>query len=358
MPSFRAVWTLAAQVGGVGAGVTALQMRGQHNAAGEAVTPLPSRPQHVVVVGAGVVGVTTAYELARRGCAVTLVEQASDVAVGCSFANAGGIRFSKLHIPMAHPNMPHRLFAYTKATFLERNASSKLKEDTMEHQPLQFFSVGVSSWTDPVFYLWGTRFLYHCWFTDMAPRCQLLDALSRHSVARLQRTVADEGMQDEVQLRRTGSMNVFRSQEALERAVKGTEGAIKRGMDQPVRFLSHAQASELEPWLAAFTPCAGAVYNVNDMSGDCRQFVLGLTRRCVEKFGVKLLLNTAVTKLEVHEERGKVVVHMTAASAPGLLDADAVVVCAGWCVTRHVQGERKARALTFAPHCSATRPGC
>lgn len=319
------------------------------------VVPLPVRPEHVIVVGAGVVGVTTAYALARRGCAVTLVEQAPDVAVGCSFANAGGIRYSKFHTPMAHPGMPRRMSAYVLARARSMgDASSKLKGISQEHQPLQFFSVGMSSWLDPVFYVWGARFLHHCWFTPLAPRCQALDALALHSVALLERTVCEEGMESEVQLQRVGSLNVFRRPEDFQHAIGSAQRAAERGMRQPVRFLTHAQAIELEPWLARFTPCAGAVYNVNDLSGDCRKFVLGLARRCVEKLNVRLHLNTAVTRTE---ERGdKVVVHLEPVgqaaeqgqgqAAPRQLEADALVVCTGRYVGRSaVRAGRPAQTL-------------
>ncbi len=49
---------------------------------------------HVVVIGAGVVGVTTAYYLARHGHQVTVLERASDVAAGASFGNAGQLSYT------------------------------------------------------------------------------------------------------------------------------------------------------------------------------------------------------------------------------------------------------------------------
>lgn len=49
---------------------------------------------HVVVVGAGVIGVTTAYYLSQLGCRVTVIDQAPGVADGASFGNAGQLSYS------------------------------------------------------------------------------------------------------------------------------------------------------------------------------------------------------------------------------------------------------------------------
>jgi D-amino-acid dehydrogenase len=65
--------------------------------------------QHTVVVGAGVIGVATAYYLAKRGCRVTVLDQA-DVCSGCSRGNAGQI--TPGHLPLNQPGMLMRNLAW------------------------------------------------------------------------------------------------------------------------------------------------------------------------------------------------------------------------------------------------------
>lgn len=66
-------------------------------------TPVEDQRQHVVVIGAGVVGVCTAYALAERGIRVTVIESASEEACGCSFANAGRFCPTRLAAPTPAP---------------------------------------------------------------------------------------------------------------------------------------------------------------------------------------------------------------------------------------------------------------
>ena len=63
---------------------------------------------HVIVLGAGVIGVTTAYYLTRFGHRVTLVERSSSVGGGATFANGGQLSYSFTEV-FAQPSIPGRL---------------------------------------------------------------------------------------------------------------------------------------------------------------------------------------------------------------------------------------------------------
>ena len=93
---------------------------------------------HVVVLGAGVVGVTTAYYLSRHGCEVTVVDRASDVGDGASFANAGQLSYSFTD-SLAKPEF----LAHIPALMLGRDE-------------------GVQVRLTPELVTWGTRFVGQC----------------------------------------------------------------------------------------------------------------------------------------------------------------------------------------------------
>jgi len=93
---------------------------------------------HVVVLGAGVVGVTTAYYLSQLGCKVTVVDRASEVGDGASFANAGQLSYSFTDA-LAKPEF----LAHIPALLLGRDSGSRVR-------------------LSPDLVAWGMRFVGQC----------------------------------------------------------------------------------------------------------------------------------------------------------------------------------------------------
>jgi len=126
----------------------------------------------VVILGGGVVGVTTAYQLQRDGHQVTVVERASQVAEGASWGNAGMIAPGHSFV-WSSPAAPMIL----------------LKSLFLKDQALRF---RLSA--DPHLYTWSLRFLLECTAEKARRNTLLKHRLAVHSQAVLQQVVAAEGI--------------------------------------------------------------------------------------------------------------------------------------------------------------------
>ncbi len=181
-----------------------------------------------VVVGGGVIGVATAYYLAKLGQAVTLVEQ-SDVCSGCSQGNAGQI--TPGHLPLPQPGT------------IGRNLGWALRSTS----PLYIrprWDVGLFNW------LW--QFTRACNHQQMRQATQILGQLGRASLELFEQLASDSSFS----YQRSGRLEVCRTQRALLAVQQ--EAALLRALGFTSRLLSGGEVHELEP--AVTETVAGGVY--------------------------------------------------------------------------------------------------
>ncbi|NQV79588.1 MAG: D-amino acid dehydrogenase [Alphaproteobacteria bacterium] len=253
---------------------------------------------HVAVLGAGVVGVATAYNLARDGHDVTVIDREAEPAMGCSHANAGLIN-GHTAVPWSAPGIPTMV----------------LKEFWRDDAPYR-----VRLRADPAMVLWIARFFGNCTTTRMREIKARLRRLSSYSLDLLQTLRDAENIAYDAQT--NGLIYLYRDPGALDGAQQvATSGGDPRA--HPTR-LSLEETLEREPSLRR-TMCryAGALLYDKDETGDARLFTVELTRAAVQH-GARFLFGQQVTAIRT---AGNQVCGV--AMADGDLDADAVVVAAG-----------------------------
>jgi D-amino-acid dehydrogenase len=253
----------------------------------------------VIVIGAGVVGLTSAWYLANQGVQVTLVDRHLDVAQETSFANGGQLSYSYV-APLADPAVISKLPQWL------------LRADS----PLRFRPrLDLAQWR------WCTEFLANC--NSAAVRRTIGDMLR---LSFLSRDSLDELLNQhalQFDLLRSGKLVVYRDAKALEGARPMVDWQRSLGADQ--QMLDGAACVALEPTLKGIgADLAGGIFTPGEATADCAGFCVGL-RGLLEKMpNVTLALGTQVREL-VHEGNRVVAVR----TDKGDMNADAVVVAAG-----------------------------
>ena len=258
----------------------------------------------VLVLGGGVVGVTTAYQLARDGARVTLVDRRPDVALETSFANAGQIS-PGYAAPWAAPGVPLKALKW----LFQRHAPLSIRPDGSLFQ-LQ----------------WLAQMLRNCTAERYAQNKARMVALAEYSRDQLR------ALRSEIDLpydgRSLGTLQLFRTQAQLDHAQRDIRVLEEAGVAYEL-LQGHALRGA-EPGLAhARSPLAGGLRLPGDETGDCHRFTQELARHAAA-LGVQFRLGEEVTQwLTV---RGQVcgVTLKGRAQQPGeVLRADRIVLAAG-----------------------------
>jgi len=258
---------------------------------------------HVVVLGAGLLGVTSAYFLRQQGHDVTVVDRQATPAAETSFANGGQISVSHAE-PWANPGAPLKVLQWLG------------KEDA----PLLFrLRADLRQW------LWGLQFLREC--TPARTRHNILQIvrLGTYSRETLQALRRERGIAyDE---RTQGILHFYTSRKEFDAAEAPAAQMRELGCDR--RVISADEAVRLEPALRHIRPqLAGATYTAEDESGDANCFARELVLRCTED-GVRFLMSHTVTALRA---AGGALDHVEATDSDGRFQrirADAYVLAMG-----------------------------
>ena len=273
---------------------------------------------HIVVVGAGIIGTSTAWYLAERGHQVTVVERQADAAMETSFANAGQISVSHCE-PWANRDAPLKALKWMFS-----------KEAPLLFRPQWPLGEG---WQQ---YRWSLRFLAECNDAAFHRNVGHIVALGVYSHVALKELVAQTGI-DYHRLER-GISHFFATQAAFDGACELAGLMQQFGVQRKV--ISTAELLRLEPSLAPFGErIVGATFTASDESGDACVFTQALARECAAR-GVEFLFSHSLERLEVTGAtvRGVGVRPLAnqgateGASAGGIvrtLAADAVVVACG-----------------------------
>jgi D-amino-acid dehydrogenase len=255
---------------------------------------MKSRSKRTIVVGGGVIGVSCAYYLAKRGAAVTIVER-DEIGRGASYGNAGTI--APGHGPI---NKPGRVKRALKS---------------MRDQLSPFYLA--PRW-DPALVKWLWQFKSKCTDEHVAYCMNLLGPLGHTTCDLFEQLVSEEEL--DCGYRQDGYYEIYRSEEALAAATAEAELALTHGY-RP-QTLDGEAVREREPSVnqsvvgAVFFPEAGTV--------NPHRFVLEMAARA-ERHGATIVSGSRVTEILV--SGGRV---MGARTSDGdELMADGVVIAAG-----------------------------
>jgi len=252
----------------------------------------------IVVVGAGLAGVTAAWELAKAGHAVTVVERHARPASETSFANAGLVAPGHA-FTWASPKAPRVLLR------------SLFRDDQALRLKLRL---------DPEMWAWCWKFLRNCTSEKARINTGRKVRLCLYSQHVLHEILAESGV--ECHYQKGGLLYLHRSQTALDTAAANMRILAENGCD--LRVLDRDAAAAIDPALAPVkAKIAGAIFAPNDEGGDSAAFTRGLAERCQAR-GVVFKFGTAVTRFEA--EDGRIARLVT---ADGGLRADAYVIAAG-----------------------------
>ena len=257
----------------------------------------------VIVLGAGLLGVTSAYYLQQLGHEVTVIDRQGAPGAETSFANGGQISVSHAE-PWANPSAPLKVLQWLG------------KEDA----PLLFrIRADMRQW------LWGLQFLRECTPARTRHNIEQIVRLGTYSRDTLQQLRADTGI-DYAQ-RSQGILHFYTSQKEFDGAQGPAEQMRALGCERHV--ISADAAVALEPALAHIRPqLTGATYTAEDESGDANRFTRELARLC-EVAGVQFRMGHTVTALR---EAGGRIDHVEVTDAEGRfqrLRADAYVLAMG-----------------------------
>jgi D-amino-acid dehydrogenase len=254
--------------------------------------------KHVVVIGGGVVGLTTAWSLVESGCAVSLVERAAQLALGASYANGGQLSY-RFVSPLADEGVPAKALRW----LFEPDAPLRFKPDGSLHQ-----------------WAWLASFLSNCRGSVNQRTTQRLLALGAFSQASFAELVASAHL-DATSLRTPGKLVIYRSAAEFGKVVR----RLRKGKDALEQVLTAPECLSLEPALAhSPLKLSGGVFTAGEAVADCYAMSIQLGAR-LEAHS----LFRGVIQAEALGFRTEAGIACALRTSAGELQADDFVIAAG-----------------------------
>ncbi|MDF1483929.1 D-amino acid dehydrogenase [Ramlibacter sp. H39-3-26] len=262
----------------------------------------------VIVLGAGIIGVNTAWHLLERGHEVTVVERQPGAGLETSFANGAQISVSYCE-PWANPQAPWKTLKW----MFDPQAPLLLRPQLDWQQ-----------------WRWGLRFLSQCTRDAFERNVQQIVALGAYSHAALKDMVRATGI--EYHRLERGIAHFYSDQKSFDAAGEAVEVMRRFGVSRSV--VSREELLRIEPALRPYADhITGGTFTPTDESGDALVFTQELARLCAQR-GAQFLYNHAVVRLD---KRGDAIDSVairamnTGATAQKdqILKADAFVVACG-----------------------------
>lgn len=253
----------------------------------------------ILVLGAGVVGTTTAFYLERAGNEVVVIDRQNEPAMETSFANGGQIAAAHAD-PWASPATPWKA----------------LKWLGQKDAPLLFDYFRY----DPALWSWCLKFLGNCTEkkTEINTERTLRIALhSRNCLKNIRKEISFD-----YDHREEGILHFYRSEKEFALAIKAAETMRKYGLDRKV--LSPDDCVQTEKNLVGIKDdLVGGIYSANDESGDAHRFTQQLGAYCRQQ-GVEFETNHDIQSLIIDDDK---VIGVETDQGP--IMGDGVVVCLG-----------------------------
>ena len=253
---------------------------------------------HICVIGAGVIGLTSAYFLQSEGHSVTIVEREAAAGRGASAANGAQLSYAFV-APLADASVPPRL----PSLFLTRNSPLKLH--------FRF---------DTVQWRWAIEFLRHANTRDARRTTAGLLKLAELSREFIEPLIEGEGIH--CHFTRGGKLVVYPDARSLASAQ--AQVLYQAGLGSRQTVLTRAQCVEHEPALEGYAQrIAGGVWTASDAAADCGEFCAQLAQRIVQRGG-DLQLKRCASRFDLDGARVRML-----QTDKGPLRADAYVLAAG-----------------------------
>ena len=225
----------------------------------------------VLVLGSGVIGVTSAYYLALKGFDVTVLDRQPAVGMETSFANAGQIS-PGYSAPWAAPGVPLKAIKW----LFQRHAPLAVKSD---------FTLWQIEWT--------LKLLRNCTAKRYDINKERMVRLAEYSRDCLDELRASTGIAYEG--RQSGTLQVFRTQKQLDAEAKDI--AVLSRLGVPFEHLDPDGCARIEPALALVKDqLLGGLRLPHDETGDCQLFTQNLAA-AAKKLGVKFRQNVSIDRL-------------------------------------------------------------
>nr|WP_249792399.1 D-amino acid dehydrogenase [Bradyrhizobium sp. BRP22] len=252
----------------------------------------------VIILGSGVIGVTSAYYLARAGHEVTVVDRQPKPALETSFANAGEVS-PGYSSPWAGPGVPIKAIKWL----------------LMKHGPLV-----VRPKPDPAMWIWLLKMLRNCTAERYAVNKSRMIPIAEYSRDCLRALRGEIGIRYDERSR--GTLQLFRYASQLDHTADDI--AVLKQYGVPFEVLDREGCIAVEPALAGVKDkIAGGLRLPQDETGDCHMFTQALALEA-EKLGVRFEFNVAIDGLIADASRITGV-----ATSNGVLQADTYVVALG-----------------------------
>jgi D-amino-acid dehydrogenase len=252
--------------------------------------------KHMVVVGGGITGVTSAYALARQGFQVTLIEKNRYAAMETSYANGGQLSASNAEV-------------WTHPSTLIKGLKWMMKADApllMNPRP---------SWHK---FSWIAEFVANIpkYEHNTIATAKLAIDAREHLFA----WAASEGI--DFDHKRKGILHIYRDKKGFDHAGKVSQLLAAGGL--PRQAVTPEEMRAIEPTLQG--PYYGGYFTESDSTGDIHKFTFGLAQAC-ERLGVKLLTGHEV--LSVRSDGNTATVQVQRDGQTETLDFDGIVISAG-----------------------------
>jgi D-amino-acid dehydrogenase len=228
----------------------------------------------VIVLGGGVIGVTTAYFLALAGCEVVVLEKNSDVAMSCSSANGGQLSYS--HVD----------------TWAEKNSFLSLVKAAFI--PNSFLTI--SSLSTGGFFSWAREFYKNSKLQNSLDNSKKLFELSSKSKEALDFIMNRENI--EFDYKKEGILHFYRCKKKLDAAISRLEA--NSFFNSKIKILTPEECVKKEPTLIRLLDeqsLAGGILYEDDASGNCALFTKNLAEICRKKYNVTFICNIIVKNI-------------------------------------------------------------
>ena len=250
----------------------------------------------IAIIGGGITGVTTAYALAKRGFAVTLLERHRYPAMETSFANGGQLSASNAEV------WNHRSTIAKGLKWMLKNDAPLLVNPKPSWHKLSWFAEFIAA-------------MPHYRDNTIAT-AQLALAAREH----LFQWARDEDIAFD--LKREGILHIYRDRAGFEHAAGVSQLLLQGGLSR--RAVTPEEMRAIEPTLRG--DYYGGHYTVSDSTGDIHKFTTGLAR-AAQRLGADLRFGQHVTAMRAHA--GGVDIAVEEDDFSDTRRYDAVVVCAG-----------------------------
>lgn len=235
----------------------------------------------VIVLGAGVIGVTTAYFLAKEGHDVVVIDANPAAARSCSYANGGQLSYSHIE-------------TWAQSTKILNIIKNLLKRDSF---------LSYSDFFNKDFFVWFYKFCCNSTKEKALQNSKNLFCLSSYSSKVMKQILSDEP-DLKFDYKNNGILHFYRSKKLFELAQENLQEHKEFGITAQV--LNAEECVKKEPTLTKLFDderLAGGIFYPDDASGNCAAFTHALERICEEKYNVIFHYKTEIKNIFTNHKK-------------------------------------------------------